>query len=100
MKIIFTKLTNPTIEIADVLNKWENNPAIVPFIRPIPSQEDLVKKVPVTVESLTKRLERNQTFLIYNQGQLIGEMNYQVDPDHLYKKVPGTAWIGIDIGEK
>ena len=27
-------------------------------------------------------------------------MDYQVDPRHLYKKEPGTAWIGIVIGEQ
>jgi RimJ/RimL family protein N-acetyltransferase len=27
-------------------------------------------------------------------------MGYQVDPEHLYKKEPGTAWIGITIGEE
>jgi RimJ/RimL family protein N-acetyltransferase len=31
-------------------------------------------------------------------SQLVGEMNYQVDPGHLYKKEPGTAWVGINIG--
>jgi RimJ/RimL family protein N-acetyltransferase len=27
-------------------------------------------------------------------------MNYQIDPGHLYKKVSGTAWLGIVIGEE
>jgi RimJ/RimL family protein N-acetyltransferase len=27
-------------------------------------------------------------------------MDYQIDPNHLYKKEPGTAWIGIIIGEE
>ena len=27
-------------------------------------------------------------------------MNYQVDPGQLYIKEPGSAWIGIDIGEE
>ena len=26
-------------------------------------------------------------------------MNFQVDPEHLLKPVPGSAWIGITIGE-
>ena len=36
---------------------------------------------------------------IYLDDQLVGEMNYMVDPPHLYKKEPGTAWIGITIGD-
>jgi RimJ/RimL family protein N-acetyltransferase len=38
-------------------------------------------------------------YLIYANGQLVGEMNFQIDPDHLFRKEAGTAWIGIIIGE-
>jgi RimJ/RimL family protein N-acetyltransferase len=37
--------------------------------------------------------------LIYADGQLVGEMNFQIDPGHLFKKESGTAWIGIGIGD-
>lgn len=100
MKLTFSKLTDPTPEIAATLDAWENNPELVPFFRPMPSKKDLGKKKQVTVDSLRKRLQHNQTFLIYADGQMVGEMNYQVDPARLLKKEPGTAWIGIDIGEE
>jgi len=100
MKITFTKLTTPISEMADLLNKWENDPALVPFIRPNSSQEDMEKQSPVTVEEMEKRLEHHEVYLIYADGQMVGEMNYQIDPAHLYKKVSGTAWIGINIGEE
>jgi RimJ/RimL family protein N-acetyltransferase len=33
------------------------------------------------------------------ENQLIGEINYMIDPPYLLKKETDTAWIGIDIGE-
>ena len=37
-------------------------------------------------------------FFIYLDGQLVGEISFQLDPPHLYKKELGTAWISITIG--
>ena len=99
MGISFEKLVFPTPEIAKTFNKWENDPALSPFIRPNRNREELEAQVSVTVESLTKRLKDHPIYLIYADGQLVGEMNFQVDPGHLYKKKSGTAWIGIVIGE-
>jgi RimJ/RimL family protein N-acetyltransferase len=100
MDIAFAKLTRPTPEIASVFQKWENDPQLTPFIRPNQSKEDLERPVTITTQELEKRLEYNVIYLIYGQGQLVGEMNYQVDPAYLFKKEAGTAWIGIDIGEE
>jgi RimJ/RimL family protein N-acetyltransferase len=100
MNIQFTKVIEPTTEIAEVLNKWENDPSLVYLIRPHPNAESLQKKESVTEESLAKRLEHNHTYMIQLDGQLIGEMNFQIDPAHLYKKEKGTAWVGINIGEE
>lgn len=99
MGITFVKLTVPTPEIAEAFNRWENDPTLIPFIRPNPTKADLEKRETVTVEELVKRLEHNHINLIYEQGKLIGEMDYQIDPKHLYKKETGTAWIGINLGE-
>ena len=100
MDIQFKKLTEPTPEVAEHLSKWENDPALIPLIRPNPNKEALLHRETVTVSDLEQRLEHNSIYLIYLDGQLIGEMNYQVDPGYLYKKEPGTAWIGIEIGEE
>jgi RimJ/RimL family protein N-acetyltransferase len=81
------------------LNKWENDPDLIPFIRPGKSKEDLERKNVKTLEDLEKRLEYVQIYLIYLDNELIGVIEYQVDPRYLYKKEPGTAWIGINIGE-
>lgn len=95
----FIKLFEPTAEIAEVFTKWDNDPALVHLIRPNQNSSDLNRPTTVTVESLTERLEDFHIYLVYFNDQLVGEMNYIVDPGHLYKKVPGTAWIGITIGE-
>jgi len=98
--IHFAKLTEPTAEITAVFNKWENDPALVPLTRPNQDQAALEKQQNVTQATLVKRLEHDVIYLIHRGAALIGEMNYQVDPAHLYKKEAGTGWIGITIGEE
>ncbi|TYR73987.1 GNAT family N-acetyltransferase [Rossellomorea vietnamensis] len=98
MRVYFEKLNEPTIEIAEAINSWENDPELVPLIRPSQSKSALESRQTVTVEGLKKRVEHHTTYLIYLDEQLIGDMNFMVDPSHLFKKEPGTAWIGITIG--
>ena len=99
MDIEFKELTEPTPEIAMVFEKWENDPTLVHLIRPNRDREALEARETVTVNELQERLKHQRFYLIYLQGRLIGVMDYQVDPRHLYKKETGTAWIGIVIGE-
>jgi RimJ/RimL family protein N-acetyltransferase len=44
-------------------------------------------------------LKHHHIYLIYLEGQLVGEVSYEVDPEHLYKKERGTAWVSITIGD-
>ena len=97
--VSFVKLEEPTSEIAEAIHRWENDPDLVPFIRPSKNREDLAQLRPVTVETLAERVKKLHFYLIYLDGQLIGEMSFKVDPDYLFKNVAGTAWIGITIGE-
>ncbi|MBT3338339.1 MAG: GNAT family N-acetyltransferase [Anaerolineae bacterium] len=99
MNIVFEKLNTPTPEIANILNKWANDPALIPVVRPNFSKEALESREVVTPDSLLKRLEYNQIYLIYLDGNLIGEVSFQIDPKQLYRKTPGSAWVGINIGE-
>ena len=100
MEIHFTKLTEATREVAQTLERWENDPGLVPFARPNRNQADLDRREPLTVEDLNQRLKHNQIYLISLDGEMIGEISYQVDPGYLLKKEAGTAWIGITIGEE
>jgi RimJ/RimL family protein N-acetyltransferase len=99
MDIEFKELIDPTPEIAQSFEKWENDPAITHLLRPNRDRQALKTVRPVTVKKLEERLQTHRFYLIYLQGRLIGEVDYQVDPPHLYKKENGTAWIGIVIGE-
>jgi RimJ/RimL family protein N-acetyltransferase len=100
MDIKFKRLTEPTTEIVERLNKWENDPVLTPFIRPNNTRDDLERRVIVTIKDIEQRLKHHHTYLIYLGDQLIGQMDYKVDPNYLYKKETGTAWIGILIGEE
>lgn len=53
----------------------------------------------LTVEELEERLEIYDIFLIYADEHLVGEVNVMYDPPHIYRKIPGSAWIGLVIGE-
>jgi RimJ/RimL family protein N-acetyltransferase len=100
MDIKFKKLIEPTDKIAECFNRWENDPTLIPFIRPNKGQQALEARKIVTRKDLEQRLEHHQVYLIYLDDQLVGEMDYQIDPKYLYKKEAGTAWIGIIIGEE
>ena len=100
MDIKFKKLIKPDTEVLEYLNKWENDAALIPLIRPNRNQEALEIREVLTAQDLEERLVHNHTFLIYQDGQIIGEMDYQIDPKHVYKKETGTAWIGIILGEE
>lgn len=95
----FVSCDEPMPHIAEVFTRWENDPALVPFSRPNRTKQDLDKREIVTLDELAQRLKYQHMYLIYLDTQLIGEMNYQVDPPHLLKKERGTAWLGITIGE-
>jgi GNAT superfamily N-acetyltransferase len=73
---------------------------LIYLTRPNENEAALGRRETVTVEDLTQRLTDHHLYLIYLDDQLIGEMSYQVDPPHLYKKETGTAWIGITISEE
>ena len=100
MNITYEKLTEPTAEFAEALGRWENDPDLKHLTRPNNNKEELEKDSVVTLDSLKQRLEHTQIYLIRMDGQIVGELSYQIDPRQLYKKEEGTAWLGITIGEK
>nr|WP_211201481.1 GNAT family N-acetyltransferase [Bacillus sp. NTK071] len=81
------------------MNRWENDTALIPLIRPNKNKEELERDETITLDGIQERLKYQELFQIYMDHELIGEMNYMIDPPHLFKEEPGTAWIGITIGE-
>ncbi|TLS38091.1 GNAT family N-acetyltransferase [Pseudalkalibacillus caeni] len=99
MNIHFSKLTEPNPGVVDVFNRWENDPDLIPLTRPNQNRAELERQEIITAERLKQRLENNHIYLIFLENRLVGEMNYMIDPQHLFKKEQGTAWLGITIGE-
>lgn len=99
MTLHIKKLTHPNTDILNALNKWDQHPDLIPFIRPNRNREELEQSRNMDIAELKDRLESHHIFLIYLENKLVGEMNYMIDPPHLYKKVKGTAWLGITIGD-
>jgi RimJ/RimL family protein N-acetyltransferase len=98
--LTFERLVVPAAEVAAALTRWDNDPELVPFIRPSTCPADLARHEEVTLADLRERLRTHEMYLIYLDGRLVGEVQYQVDPPICLRKVPGTAWIGITIGEQ
>ena len=99
METKFIKLTNPDQTLVEVFNRWDNDPELIPLTRPNQNKAALERRDSMTLDDLKQRLDHHHIYLIYLDDLLVGEMNYMVDPNHLYKKEEGTAWIGITIGE-
>lgn len=97
--IHITPLHEPTSEIAAAFTRWENDPDLIYLSRPNQNADDLARRAVVTPEELSQRLTSWHLYLIYLEGQLVGEVSYRIDPPYLLKHIPGTAWIGITIGE-
>ena len=99
MNIHFVELIESTPALLETLNRWGNDPALKPLAQPNESKEVLEQQNILTEEDIIYRLGYQHVFLMYSDDQLIGEMGYMVDPEHLMKKVPATAWLSITIGE-
>lgn len=100
MRIDFKRLSVPTPEIAMHLNVWANDREIVHLMRPSFSKEELDATTLISVDSLSERIERGYViYLVYADDQLVGEVNYIVNPPQLLHHEPGSAWIGITLGE-
>ncbi|UOQ48996.1 GNAT family N-acetyltransferase [Gracilibacillus caseinilyticus] len=99
MKMKIKKLENAAPSIVEAFNRWENDARLIPLVRRNRNETELNKRERVTITELEKRLQHQNIYLIYLNDKLVGEINYSVDPKHLYKKEQGTAWLGITIGE-
>jgi RimJ/RimL family protein N-acetyltransferase len=99
MNLKFIKIIEPNETLVDVFNRWDNDEVLIPLTRPNKNKAALERRDTMTLDDLKQRLDHHQIYLIYLDDQLIGEMNYTVDPNYLFKKEEGTAWIGITIGE-
>lgn len=99
IKIIESYITE---EIILKRNKWENDPKINHFTIPNFNEKELPLRTfeETYIESILRIEEASMyDYLIFENDELIGECNIMLDPDHLEKKIPGSAWVGLVIGE-
>lgn len=96
---VFTRLEVPTEEIAAAFTRWEADPELVSRTRRNRDAAELAACQAVTVVELKARMAHHVMYLIHLEGQLVGEMSYMIDPEHLFHPEPGTAWVGITLGE-
>ncbi len=100
IKIVESYITN---EIIEKRNIWENDPKIRHFTTPNFKEEELHERTLETtyIESILRIEEANvYDYLVFDDDVLIGECNIMIDPRHLERKVEGTGWVGLLIGEK
>lgn len=90
-------------EVVIKRNKWENDTKINHFTVPNFEEKPLSYRSFETtyIESIL-RVEDGALYdyLIFDEEVLIGECNISLDPPQLEKKIPGTAWVGLVIGEE
>ena len=103
MDIKFEKLNCKNDEQLNILLKWECDKELNHFI--IPNRDKNKEIEYPTFEIFKKRFEENLIYtsgiyIIYDGIKPIGNFSLQADPEHLIKKVKGTAWLGLSIGEK
>lgn len=99
VNIQLVPLLEASDDIVETFNRWNNDPKIVHLIRPARSEAELTAEQRMTVADLTNRLHTHDIFLIYADDKLVGEVNVMYDANHLYVQEPGSAWLGLVIGE-
>ena len=86
----------------EALVRWENDPAIRHLHVRSTDEEDAGRLA--TVEGLRESLERARergrlNWSIELDGELVGEVSAEVDPPWLHGREPGSAMLGLCIGE-
>lgn len=101
LNVSFKPVSEVGSDAIEAMVQWGNDPDIQELV--FPRRSESAEYVTWTKDSLLKKLNSNQSqnsFLIFEGNQPIGEMNYRMDFPLLLKDIEKTAWIGITIAEK
>jgi RimJ/RimL family protein N-acetyltransferase len=82
--------------------KWENDPSIRHLFCYFPDKEASVHVVTaeeVGLRGLNKSKKIQQRLMILLDSRPVGEMSVSIDGKESISGLPGTAWIGIVLGE-
>lgn len=103
MNIHYKKFNINDQDQLEALFKWDNDENMYHLITPVKGPEQ--KFTPINMEQVKEKYRIRQDdgkylFLVYDQDRPIGQFSIHIDPEHLYKKIKNTSWLGIGIGEK
>ncbi len=94
----FKQVMTDDEELIRTMADWYNDETIQHLIKPNLSEGPFEFCTPEDIkESLG--LKNKFYFIAYDGALPIGEVSIMIDPGHLARKVPNTAWISIVIGE-
>jgi len=84
------------------LVKWENDPELFHLIVPVLDKDAPIEKK--TFESLKESFLDSpdyalSIYIIFDEEKPIGNFSLMLDPQHLMKKVEGTSWLGLTLGD-
>jgi len=85
------------------LVRWSNDDSIRHLAQRFACKEQFLRrlKVPHATKMLREAVSEGKCIqLIERHGIAIGEVSLEMDPKHLVSPDPGTAWIGIVLGER
>lgn len=99
MNVLFRPIRGTDIKDFEYIAKWYNDPEIQHLISVNFSQGTHKMVEAQKIKEAHKLQNEKYTFMIVDGIQPIGDISLQIDPPHLEKKVTGTGWLGICIGE-
>lgn len=102
MNIKISKLDVNNEEEIEALFRWNNDEELFHYLTPVRDKEPPVKGTFQDLKDLYFKdpVHADGIYIIYDGTKLIGNFSLQMDPGHLYKKIKGTSWLGLTIGEK
>lgn len=83
--------------------KWQNDPELQHLINPVFDKSTPKKRETIDSfrNSLAKQPENfSSNYIIFDHLKPIGDLSIQIDPDQVMRKIKGTSWLGLVIGEK
>ncbi|MCT4660470.1 MAG: GNAT family N-acetyltransferase [Tissierellales bacterium] len=96
----FKVLTSYDKDMIHTLEKWYNDPDILPYLHPNFTGEDLDPITPAEIRMMVRTKPNRKRYGIYDEKRWIGEVSILEGFDNLVATEPRTAWIGLCVGEK
>lgn len=94
-------LTRPTSAELQDLERWENDPTIAHLHHVIPAEGAVPRITARELATLFRdRVGPRLFWMLEMDGLPVGFLNGAIDPPHLHRRIPGSFWPGLVIGEE